>query len=268
MTAISGFIALTLYLICALLLVLRIREKHGLADKPIALLLLPGFIGVIFHGISLYGNLITALGLQFGFFNAASTIGAVNALLVLLMSLKRQTELLAALVLPISATALLLELFFSGSHLLPADTPPGIQVHVLVSIVAYSLLGLAALMAMILAVQNHLLHNHHPAGLLKHLPPLQIMEKLLFDSITAGFIGLSLALITGFLFLENLFAQHLVHKTVLAIAAWLVFGILLIGRLAMGWRGKIAIRWTLVGFVILMLAYFGSKFVLEFIIKR
>lgn len=268
MTAISGFIALSLYLLCALGLVLRIREQYGLTGKPIALLLLPGFIAVLFHSISLYGNLITEFGLQFGFFNAASTIGAVNALLVLLMSLKRQTELLAAMVLPISALALLLEIFYAGSHLLPTDTPPGIQIHVLVSIVAYSLLGLAALMSLILAMQNHLLHNHHPAGLLKHLPPLQTMEKLLFDSIVAGFVGLSLALITGFLFLENLFDQHLVHKTVLAIVAWLVFGILLIGRLLMGWRGKVAIRWTLVGFVTLMLAYFGSKFVLEFIIKR
>ena len=92
------------------------------------------------------------------------------------------------------------------------------------------------------------------------------MERLLFDSITAGFIGLSLALVTGFIFLENLFAQQLVHKTVLGIIAWVVFGILLGGRLMMGWRGKTAIRWTLSGFVTLMLAYFGSKFVLEFLL--
>ena len=266
MTAIFGFIALILYMICTLGLVLRMRGKPGLAGIPIAYLLVPGFIAVGFHGFSLHGTLLSEFGLQFGFFNAASTIGAVNALLVLLISLKRQTELLATIVLPISAMAVLLEMLSSGSHMLPVDTAPGIKIHVLVSIVAYSLLGLAALMSLVLAVQNHLLHNHHPGGLLKHLPPLQIMEKLLFDSIIAGFIGLSLALITGFVFLENLFDQHLVHKTVLAIIAWIVFGILLIGRLLMGWRGKVAIRWTLAGFISLMLAYFGSKFVLEFIL--
>lgn len=267
MTVITGLIALALYLLCTLGLVLRVQGNHALAGKPIFQLLVPGFAAVFFHALSLHGSLITELGLQFGFFNAGSTIGAVNALLVLLISLKRETELLAIIILPIAMLALALEMLLSGSHLLPPETSAGIRLHVLVSIVAYSLLGLAAVMSLVLAMQNRLLHNHHPGGLLKHLPPLQIMEKLLFDSIIAGFIGLSLALITGFLYLDNLFAQQLVHKTVLAIVAWVVFGILLIGRLMMGWRGKIAIRWTLAGFISLMLAYFGSKFVLEFVLR-
>jgi len=92
------------------------------------------------------------------------------------------------------------------------------------------------------------------------------MEKLLFDFILAGFIGLTLALLSGFIFLEDLFSQHLVHKTALSIIAWLVFATLLIGRFTIGWRGRTAIRWTLSGFISLMLAYFGSKFVLEFIV--
>ncbi|MCW9013267.1 MAG: cytochrome c biogenesis protein CcsA [Gammaproteobacteria bacterium] len=266
MNAAFGFIALILYLACTLGLVFRIQGTSKFKDQAITTLLVPGFVGVVFHLISLYSSLITDFGLQFGFFSAASTIGAVNSLLILLMSLKRQTELLATIVLPISALAILLEMLFPGGYFLPPDSATGLQIHVLISIVAYSLLGLAALMSLILAVQNHLLHNHHPGGLLRHLPPLQIMEKLLFDSIVAGFIGLSIALITGFIFLDDLFAQHLVHKTILAIIAWLVFAILLTGRAIMGWRGRTAIRWTLSGFVSLMLAYFGSKFVLEFIL--
>ncbi len=266
MNILFALIALLLYVLCTGGLVLRIRGHRFVEDRAIYYLLIPGLGAVVFHAISLYHTLITDFGLQFGIFNAASTIGAVNALLVLLMSLKRRTELLAIPVLTLSALSLLLELSFTGHHLLPIDTPAGIRAHVLVSIVAYSLLGLAAIMALVLAVQNRLLHDHHPGGLLRHLPPLQIMEKLLFDSIVAGFVGLSLALISGFVFLENLFAQHLVHKTVLAIIAWLVFGILLIGRWMMGWRGKVAIRWTLSGFVALMLAYFGSKFVLEILL--
>ena len=266
MVAVAGFIALVLYLVCTLALVVRINGNSLVVDKPIALLLAPGFVAVLLHAVSLYSTLLTDYGLQFGFFNAASAIGAVNAFLVLLISLKRQTELLATIVLPLSAVAIGLEMMFPGTHLLPPDSATGLKIHVLVSIVAYSLLGLAAVMSIILAVQNHLLHNHHPGGVVRHLPPLQIMERLLFDSITAGFIGLSLALITGFIFLENLFAQQLVHKTVLGLIAWVVFGILLGGRLMMGWRGKTAIRWTLSGFVTLMLAYFGSKFVLEFLL--
>jgi ABC-type uncharacterized transport system permease subunit len=266
MNILFASIALILYVLCTGGLVLRVSGRRFVEDKAVYNLIMLGLVAVVFHAISLYHTLITDFGLQFGIFNAASTIGAVNALLVLLISLKRRTELLAIPVLTLSVVSLALESSFTGYHLLPIDIPDGIRLHVLVSIVAYSLLGLAALMALVLAVQNRLLHNHHPGGVLRHLPPLQIMEKLLFDSIVAGFIGLSLALITGFIFLENLFAQHLVHKTVLAIVAWLVFGILLIGRWMMGWRGKVAIRWTLSGFVALMLAYFGSKFVLEILL--
>ncbi len=266
MSNLSGFIALGLYLVCTLGLILRLQGKTQLASKSIASLLLPGFAGVIFHLFHLYSTMITDQGLQFGFFNAASAIGAINSLLILLMSLKRQTEIMATIILPITALTIIFEIVFPGSLLLPPESPVGLQIHVLASIIAYSLLGLAALMSLLLAVQNHLLHNHHPGGLLHHLPPLQILEKMLFDSIFAGFIGLSIALASGFIFLENLFAQHLVHKTILGIIAWLVFGILLLGRLLMGWRGRTAIRWTLSGFVSLMLAYFGSKFVLEFII--
>ena len=98
------------------------------------------------------------------------------------------------------------------------------------------------------------------------MPPLTTMESLLFDAIIIGFVCLSVSLVSGMVFLEDMFAQHLAHKTVLSIIAWLVFAILLTGRWMVGWRGRTAIRWTLGGFISLMLAYFGSKFVLELIL--
>ena len=94
------------------------------------------------------------------------------------------------------------------------------------------------------------------------------MESLLFQMIAIGFAMLSLALLSGVLFLEDIFAQHLVHKTVLSLTAWLVFSVLLWGRFQFGWRGRTAIRWTLSGFAVLLLAYFGSKFVLELVLMR
>ena len=93
------------------------------------------------------------------------------------------------------------------------------------------------------------------------------METLLFQFLGFGFVCLSASLLSGFFYLEDIFAQHLVHKTVLSIVAWLTLGILLYGRLRFGWRGKIAIRWTLSSFIFLMLAFFGSKLVLEFILQ-
>ena len=94
------------------------------------------------------------------------------------------------------------------------------------------------------------------------------METLLFQMLALGFLLLTLSLLTGFLFLEDMFAQHLVHKTVLSLLAWLLFAVLLLGHWWLGWRGQTAIRWTIAAFVLLMLAYFGSKFVLELILHR
>jgi ABC-type uncharacterized transport system permease subunit len=94
------------------------------------------------------------------------------------------------------------------------------------------------------------------------------MESLLFQMLGAGIVFLTISLVSGFLFIEDLFAQHLVHKTVLSILAWVIFTGLLMGRRRYGWRGQTAIQWTLIGFVLLLLAYFGSKLVLELILHR
>lgn len=266
MNTITGLIAFALYLVSTLGLYLRLKGDGYFSHKPIATILLPGFVAVLLHALVLYKQLVGISGFQFGFFDAASSVAIVISLLVLIMSIKRRTEILALIILPISALTLLAQHITPSSYMLPYNAPQGLKIHVLVSLIAYSLLGLAACMSVILSLQNNMLHNHQPGGWLKKLPPLQVMEKLLFDCIVAGFIGLTLALLSGFIFLEDLFAQHLAHKTILSIIAWLVFAILLGGRFTLGWRGRTAIRWTLGGFISLMLAYFGSKFVLEFII--
>lgn len=266
MDAITGLIAFTLYLVSTLGLIFRLRGDAFFNQKPISYLLLPGFAAVVLHSFILYNRLLGELGFQFAFFDAVSSVTLVISMLVLVMSIRRHTEILAVITLPISAVALLVQSMTSSGYMLPYTAPEGLKIHVLISIIAYSLLGLAAIMSIVLSLQNRMLHNHQPGGLMKKLPPLQVMEKLLFDFILAGFIGLTFALLSGFVFLDDLFAQHLAHKTILSIIAWLVFAILLVGRFAFGWRGRTAIRWTLSGFVSLMLAYFGSKFVFEFII--
>jgi len=266
MNTIAGLIAFALYLVSTLGLFLRLKGDGFFSRQPIATILLPGFAAVLLHALILYHQLVGISGFQFGFFDAASSVTIVISLLVLAISIKRRTEVLALIILPISAFTLLAQNITPSTYMLPYDAPQGLKIHILVSLIAYSLLGLAACMSIVLSLQNNMLHNHQPGGWLKKLPPLQIMEKLLFDSIVAGFIGLTLALLSGFIFLEDLFAQHLAHKTALSIIAWLVFAILLGGRFTLGWRGRTAIRWTLGGFISLMLAYFGSKFVIEFII--
>jgi len=107
-------------------------------------------------------------------------------------------------------------------------------------------------------------------GTLARLPPLLTLERLLFRLIAAAFVFLTLTLATGILFSETLFGRALPfnHKTLFALLSWATFAALLVGRHFYGWRGRTALRWTLTGFVMLLLAYVGSRFVLEVILAR
>ena len=227
-----------------------------------------GFAALLLHALMLYFELFTAGGLNLSFFNAVSLAAWTVAGMLLVSSLSKPVENLAILALPVAAITVLLDLRYPGNHLLDQSAGWALRVHVLTSMLAYSLLTLASAQALLLAIQNNHLRRHHPGGFIRALPPLQTMEALLFEMISLGFLLLSVALVTGFAYLEDMFAQHLVHKTVLSIVAWIAFATLLWGRYRFGWRGRTAIRWTLVGFAVLMLAYFGSKAVIELILQR
>jgi len=225
-----------------------------------------GLGAVILHIGVVYHSVFTAVGINLGFYSAASLVMALVSLLMLLAAIKQPIENLGVLILPIAAIALLLDNLFSTQHTLSNHYSGQIELHIILSLFAYSLLTIAALQSVLLAIQDHQLRHKHPGGFMRVLPPMQVMESLLFQLITLGFILLTTALLTGFIFLQDIFAQHLVHKSVLSIIAWFVFAILLFGRWQAGWRGRTAIRWTLAGFVTLLLAYFGSKLVLEIIL--
>ena len=140
--------------------------------------------------------------------------------------------------------------------------------HILLSLGAAALLFAAAATAVLLFFLDRRLRSKRLTKLPSVLPPVDTLEKIMFRSIGAGFALLTLALFTGFVFVTNLFAQHLEHKTVFSVIAWVLFGVLLIGRVRYGWRGRVAVRLTLWGFGLLILAYFGSKFVLEYLLGR
>ncbi len=252
--------AIFLYIAATLSRIYQIGGKH--------FLLLLGALAVSLHALLLYQNLVTPSGLNLGIFNAASLISWVIALLLLLSLARQPVENLVIVVFPLVAVTISLEGYFHSERILSPDQEIGVTLHILFSIVAYSLLSISVLQALFLALQDYQLHHKHPGWVMQKLPPLQVMETLLFQMIALGFVLLSLSLISGIIFLEDIFAQHLVHKTVLSIIAWSVFAMLLWGHWRYGWRGKTAIRWNISGFVVLMLAYFGSKLVLELILHR
>ncbi len=257
--------AILLYLLTTLALVMRLGGCGSRLCASRKLVLLPGIGAVVLHALALYPVLVTEQGINLGFFNAASLVALLTATLLLLTAAWQPVEWLGIPLLPVAATTLGLAVLYPGRH--PVNPSSWqLDVHILFSVLAYSLFVLAAGQAILLAIQEHYLHNRKPGGFIRALPPLQVMEQLLFQMIGVGFALLSLALLSGFFFLEDIFAQHLVHKTLLSIAGWVIFGVLLWGRWRFGWRGRTAIRWTLSGFALLALAYFGSKLVLELIL--
>ena len=242
-----------------------ILKQLGESEHRRWITLLPAVIAVLAQAVALNNLIIQPQGLNLGFFAAFSLIAWLISIQIIISSFYRRIESLGIVVFPISGFASLVASLHLSDHLISTSNN-AIQGHIMISVVAYSLITLGALQAGLLAYQDHSIRHHHPGGFIRFLPPLHDMEILLFQFLGFGFICLSASLLSGFVYLEDIFAQHLVHKTVLSIVAWIILGVLLFGRFKFGWRGIKAIRWTLSSFVFLMLAFFGSKLVLEFIL--
>ncbi|HEY9134070.1 MAG TPA: cytochrome c biogenesis protein CcsA [Dyella sp.] len=205
--------------------------------------------------------------LDLHFFAALSLVACVVSVLTLLVNVWRAVAALGVIVFPLSALLLAIDSFMARERMpLPMDWQ--IKLHVTVALLAFSVLSIAAVLAILLALQERALRHRQFGNWLRALPPLTLTETLLFRLIGAGFVLLSVTLLTGILFVDDLFGQHLVHKTVLSIIAWLVFGVLLLGRWRHGWRGRRAVNLTLIGMGVLLLAFFGTKAVLELILHR
>ncbi len=257
-----------LYLLATLLTALRLfseawRERLPRGAIPVTL-----GLGLLVHAGLLWQYSFEQPGLNISLSSAASLVAFAVVTIIAFSAVRQPIENLGLVLFPLAALAMLASAFHPGEHLLPRTSPWGLRLHVVISIVAYALFTLAAVQALLLAIQNAKLKSHHPGGFVRALPPLQTMESLLFNLILAGFVLLTFSLASGFMFLDDMFAQHLAHKTILSLVSWVVFAVLLWGRFVFGWRGRTAIRWTLAGFTILMLAYFGSKIVLELVLNK
>lgn len=170
--------------------------------------------------------------------------------------------------LPLAVLIVIAEGTLSAPSLEITPHSPGITTHIISSIIAFGVLSIAGVYAVFVALIDYLLRHHSYNRLVQTLPALDTLEELLFHLIRAGFSVLTISLITGLLFVNDLFGQHLAHKTLLSIFAWLVFAVLIWGRWKRGWRGRVAVRMTLAGIVLLLLSYFGSKLILEVLLQR
>lgn len=255
-----AIIAIVLYLVAAVLLA---APMTGCPRKHRRLGLSAATVAALAHAtilLSVHGG-----RLDLHFFAALSLVAFVVAAMTLLVNLWKPVAGLGVIVFPLAALLLALDVFVA-----PPTTPHPldwqISLHVTIALLAYSVLSISAVLAILLALQERALRSHQPARLVRALPPLTQTEALLFRLIGTGFALLTLTLLSGALFVHNMMAQHLAHIIVLSVIAWIIFGILLLGRWRYGWRGPRAINLTLIGMAVLALGFFGSKFVLEIIL--
>jgi ABC-type uncharacterized transport system permease subunit len=222
------------------------------------------------HLILLHRDMLGPDGIHLSF---AVSLSAVSSLTVLTYTTAAWRYHLAGVlgfVLAFAGVSVLLQTFMPLGAAVAHTDAPLFRAHLLVAFAAYSLLTIAALHAILIALAEKHLHKAVPPKMLAGLPPLLTLEKLLFRMIQAGFALLTMTVISGIGFSEEVFGKAMTfnHKTVFGIAAWIIFAALLLGRQIYGWRGRTAIYWTLAGFTSLLLAYEGVKFVMEVVLQR
>lgn len=227
-------------------------------------------LALLVHAESLRVAMFDGGTMRFGFAIALSTMVWFALAFYWVESFFARMEGLQYIGLPIAAICVTLPGLLQEQHLLINSASAFFRIHLLVAMLAYSLFTLAAIHALLMALAEKRLHSGRISPLLAGLPPLLTMEALLFRLIHIAFFLLTITVITGVMFSEELFGRALRfdHKTVFAILSWCIFATLLLGRHIRGWRGRIAVRWTLAGFLSLLLAYVGTRFVIEILLGR
>jgi len=229
--------------------------------------IISGITGLLWHAWTLWMLILTPDGISLSIGNTASFIGMLLSLTAIIGATEKTLRGLTGGLLILAALAALMT---NGAVPVGSAEPMSwkIELHILISLFAYGLLTVGAIVALYALIQEKRLHAGRLSSINQLFAPLETTEKLLFGITSTGFLVLLVAVSSGFAFVDNLFAQHLVHKTTLSLLALTLFGLLLAGRRFAGWRGKRAVYLYLWGFVILCLAYFGSRFVLEDILGR
>ncbi len=261
-TLISGLFAVAFYLLGSVFQGLNYSEKK-ISRRTV---FLTSLIAVVAHGISAYGVIKATNGYHFGIPEISTLITVSISLLVIISSLRKPLENLFLGLFPLAIISIVASLTVS-SKFPPTEMGIGLASHVIISILAYSFFTIAALQAGFVAYQNHRLKHHRLSGFSNKLPPLQDMEAFLFELLWVGELLLSLGILAGVVFIDDIWGRDgIIHKSFFSILAWVVFAVLLWGRHQRGWRGLTAIKGTLSGFGLLILGFYGSKVVLEYLL--
>ncbi len=262
----------TYFLLAATLLYLICGALPSRKSVPIAALTAGAWL---LHGAALWVDVMVPGSLRIGFATMLSSALWISVGAYWLENQNFPLDGLRRIVMPVAALAVALQAGFPGALIPTAGRSTMLGWHIAIATLAYSTLTIAAFHAVLMALQESRLHTRSDrpgffAAALDQLPALLTMEKLLFRLIAFGFALLSLTVLSGIVFSEELFGRALKwdHKSVFTLLSWVLFAALLAGRHFRGWRGKTALSFTLAGFATLLLAYVGSRFVLEVVLHR
>ncbi|MGM8870853.1 cytochrome C assembly family protein [Psychrobacter sp. 2Y5] len=254
----TAYIAVCLYIGWAL-------TANRVIHKSVSLSIL--LLGMLAHAALLYPYIVTLYGLNFNLFNVVSLTSLFFLFFYVLFSLYRPIISLGILAAPTALLGMTMGYVGRAPYQPLTNVSVGLEAHIILSFAAYCVLLMAAVQALFLRLQiRELKHKTIHRFWVNKLPSLQSMEGLLFDMILVGFVLLSVALGIGFIYVEDLMAQHIAHKTVFSVLSWLLFGLLLIGSWRGGLRGKRAANIAIYAFILLAVGFIGSKFVLELVL--
>lgn len=206
------------------------------------------------------------LGLDVSFLTTLAVVSWIILLIILIGSRWWALQQVGLIVYPIAAICFVLASFHHDQRIVDIDKIWPLEAHIWLSLTAYGLLTIAAIQAIFVIKKQQSLKKHNNNAFISTLPALSTLEQTLFRLTAISHVWLTLALITGFLFLEDVFSQNIAHKTILSCLSWLLLSVFLIGHKSQGWRGSAAARWVLFAFMLVLIGFAGSKFIYDHIL--
>ncbi|MGJ8678871.1 cytochrome C assembly family protein [Paraglaciecola sp.] len=258
------YICFAFYLFTSGIIVAGMFQEQG-PNKTLSIA--TAVVAIVLHTFILKSTILIEPGQNMSILNVASIVGWIISITMLSASFKLPNTILLPVVYGFTGILVLLSNAMPGAHVVQMNIQPSLIIHVSLALFAYACLGIAFLYALQLFYINLRLKEKNASILHSSLPPLMAVEHILFKLLLVGTVLLTLSLISGFIFLDNMFTKEQAHKTVLSLIAWVIYTTIVFGHAKFGWRGKPVITSTIIGSVILTLAYFGSRFVREVLLN-
>ncbi|MCR9277445.1 MAG: cytochrome c biogenesis protein CcsA [Pseudomonadaceae bacterium] len=255
-----GSLSIALFTAC-----FALQLRAFISRSPVARnkLLVLAIAATVLQDVTVWKILFQPAGVDLGLISILALVASITTTFIVVSALRFPIANLLLIACPLAVGTLTAATFANSTVDLHTDLSAGLIAHLIGSIAAYCLLAMAAAQSAALWLQERFIREKRSIALIRFLPPLITMERLLFVMLWLGTGVLTIAILSGFLFLDNMFDQRVVHHTILTSIAWLAYVTLLIGRHVLGWRSTTAIVWSLSAFGLLVVGYLGSKFVIE-----